>query len=734
MKKIYIMLIFISIFLFISINNNTFALGQEQDLDNHSSLIFEDIYNGYIEYSEINDTLYLNYIDNLKKNTISLENYQFYRNKSDDRLLSLVFDWDLSTEIENMLIIDSYIRQDEGAIFFQITILTEEQNKLIRLWFNQNIAILYSLKVLEYDTEDFEIINSINMMKKLYRELKNYNSQTMGISSSENNILYAKRSLTACNNSGIQNYQANSNNSYNPDNSVKDDPIVDYIPRQYFLSTCEIVEYGNEYGYYIKTIEEATNCYFSYVSVFKVQYTFPRNIYEQGVGVRDLKCVFIPMFNYNFSSYKKDSNTSKYFNFGSLTSFVLVDTYFLDMGYTDFILTNKIMNVNGLNQCDEGYTKDGDCGLHINSVSYDFINQYNNTLESNYVKDNVFIAMSCMFITWVEPIVSTFSAIQEIIDFAYETNTKSANYDEGFKLESWSLTSAKDYCKDISIGLNTNKDFNEKYYIGRNNAEIKDLELKVAFQGNIEYLNLDSTAIETQSFNNILITTLCSFDFSGISKMATIALADEGYLTLNLISLDEYSSFSGVLYSNRVNLYPLYFTNSGMKDITILSQSYTSFVIIDSLGNTIYNDYTTANVAHKYSFYAEKNIRYFIKLNTNTSCSFNYSINSSNIYTAGTNNAITAYVNGRSTRVYSLTINTEGYYTFDTISSLDPYLTIYFGTNMIAYNDNSFILDEEGNEEFISDSHIYTYLAAGTYYLVLGNLSSRSGNITLTIK
>ena len=98
------------------------------------------------------------------------------------------------------------------------------------------------------------------------------------------------------------------------------------------------------------------------------------------------------------------------------------------------------------------------------------------------------------------------------------------------------------------------------------------------------------------------------------------------------------------------------------------------------------------------------------------------------------NNAITAYVNGRSTRVYSLTINTEGYYTFDTISSLDPYLTIYFGTNMIAYNDNSFILDEEGNEEFISDSHIYTYLAAGTYYLVLGNLSSRSGNITLTIK
>ena len=200
--------------------------------------------------------------------------------------------------------------------------------------------------------------------------------------------------------------------------------------------------------------------------------------------------------------------------------------------------------------------------------------------------------MSCMFITWVEPIVSTFSAIQEIIDFAYETNTKSANYDEGFKLESWSLTSAKDYCKDISIGLNTNKDFNEKYYIGRNNAEIKDLELKVAFQGNIEYLNLDSTAIETQSFNNILITTLCSFDFSGISKMATIALADEGYLTLNLISLDEYSSFSGVLYSNRVNLYPLYFTNSGMKDITILSQSYTSFVIIDSLGNTIYNDYT----------------------------------------------------------------------------------------------------------------------------------------------
>ncbi len=735
MKKIFISLFFVVFGLFLCINYNVFAIEMEEKTDvEHNSIIYDDIYNGKIGYLETDNTLYLSYYYENEINSFSLEDYQFYRNTEDTKLITVVYIAPLTPEkSSNSLIVDSYIRPDDDSIFFQLTIYKEEHEKLLRLWFLQEKEILNTLNILEYNSNDLEVVNSLNMMKKLFRELKNY-YQSISMYSSDETVLYAKRKLTGCNDAEILNYRANSNNSYNPDNTVKDDPIVNYIPRQYFLTICEKIDYGSEYGYYIKTIEEATNCFTSYVSVFRVEYSFPKDTGGGDDLPHDLVLHFIPIFNHNFSAYKKDSNTSKYFSFGTKDSFVLVDTFLLDIGYTDFIFTNKIKNINGLNQCDDGYTKDNDLGLAINSLVYMFENIQNNKLETNYLGDNTFISGSSLFVSWVEPIVDSFTAIQKIIDFAYSNSTKAATYDEDqhfYKISGPTVTSPFNYCKEITTGFNTQQSLNEKYYIGRNNTSLTDISSKVSFKSIVEYSNINKQEIEPQVFNNILITTICSFDFSGISKMATIALMDEGYLTLNLLTLDEYHTHSGTLYSDKQNLFPLYFTESGMKDITITCNSYSSFEIIDSFGKSIYNDYAPANTTYRYSFYANENTRYFIKLTTNTTNSFNYSIVSSVVYSLSTGSTTNTYVYARSTEVYDFYVNSSGYYIFETSSSLDPCLSLYLGTTMVAYNDNSYILDEEGNEEIISDSYLFVHLNPGHYYLVLGNLSNTGGTISL---
>lgn len=49
-----------------------------------------------------------------------------------------------------------------------------------------------------------------------------------------------------------------------------DDPIVNIVPKDYFFTVCNVVNMGDEYGYYINTIKTANNTYLSTVLVFDI--------------------------------------------------------------------------------------------------------------------------------------------------------------------------------------------------------------------------------------------------------------------------------------------------------------------------------------------------------------------------------------------------------------------------------------------------------------------------------
>ena len=95
------------------------------------------------------------------------------------------------------------------------------------------------------------------------------------------------------------------------------DPIVNFIPENYFFTATETVLYGREYGFYINTIYEGLGMYISYLSVFLINNDAPGIDNEEKYGMYFDENVFYftPLFSMEFDSFIKNSETTKWYNF-----------------------------------------------------------------------------------------------------------------------------------------------------------------------------------------------------------------------------------------------------------------------------------------------------------------------------------------------------------------------------------------------------------------------------------
>lgn len=164
-----------------------------------------------------------------------------------------------------------------------------------------------------------------------------------------------------------------------------DDPIVKIIPKQLFLYEGDYLKVGQEYGYFISTIESGSY-YFSTVLVFDIENIFNDPNYTDNV-ITTVK----PIFEYNYvclkpyiSSFINISGCGIHFNVDNYCIVPIPVNLNYPLNYNfapryylkDISFGASLFNEQELNKGEEGYCPQEDYGSYFTGYDYSYHGKY----------------------------------------------------------------------------------------------------------------------------------------------------------------------------------------------------------------------------------------------------------------------------------------------------------------------------------------------------------------------
>lgn len=140
-------------------------------------------------------------------------------------------------------------------------------------------------------------------------------------------------------------------------NLDEDDPIVNIVPKDYFFTVCNVVNMGDEYGYFINTIKTLNNTYLSTVLVFDI--TTNTDL----VATTDRVIVEVsPVFQYKYAGLTNDANMAL-FNGFYLNYDMLYESRVV--AYPSNMAFNSLFHKVEYNMTEEYYIKDVSFGATL---------------------------------------------------------------------------------------------------------------------------------------------------------------------------------------------------------------------------------------------------------------------------------------------------------------------------------------------------------------------------------
>lgn len=507
MKKIIISIICV-LSLCISICLNISLKAEEAPVNNEHVLV--KTMGNYIIQDE--DKLILEFVLEDTNYSINLTEKKLYRNETKNEYNMILEEVIHPVLYDRFQIVDMIIDNIQNLSYYSCIYIAD--------YYNFNIYEIY-VETMEYVVEYFDIIeyndnNDIIKRQIIETTNKRYSlidyfdkaKKPMVLSTSNDAIVAEKKEH--CNNQLV--YSPYFKDFISSQEEVYDDDIVNIIPRNYFFSEIETVEYGTEYGYYIKTILLSDSDYKSFVSIFKLNRTLPTNLAS---GLNDYEFEFIPLINYTYFGYTKTPFNDYLYNFGNKDSFVYVNgSSPAKFGYSDFTFYSQIYNYYSPNISDQNYVYSNDCGLKISSYETKIKNAEKNI---EYSTDNDEAATNVLnfildFITpdevdYVVDKIEYIYQIYEMIVSVFKPNVASENpldtsslFDLNFTSQNIS-SSTSNVVKSFSHGYKLDSNFvNDRYYIGQYNCYYSP-EYKTSYLAKVNYENMSST-VEKQNLKN----------------------------------------------------------------------------------------------------------------------------------------------------------------------------------------------------------------------------------------
>lgn len=223
-------------------------------------------------------------------------------------------------------------------------------------------------------------------------------------------------------------------------NLDEDDPIINIVPKNYFFTVGNIVNIGDEYGYFINTEETANKTYISTVLVFDI--TTNTDL----VATTDRVIVEVsPIFQYKYAGLTNQTTMALfngvYLRYGVLdesrvvaypskmenslishkVEYEMTEEYYLK----DVSFGASLYNEQALNYGDAGYDPYNDYGSYFTGFDYSYQGKYREKGEFNVgdmlwnVTDNIFTALG--YIKFSPGPLGTaakvFGAIYDVISF-----------------------------------------------------------------------------------------------------------------------------------------------------------------------------------------------------------------------------------------------------------------------------------------------------------------------------
>lgn len=745
MKKIKFLVVIVLLlgfgYVFFLENSNVFAFENDNSI-NENDMYTESSNTIYIydaSYELEDDNLYIvcNYNDLTYKFLIS--DYNFYSINTSSYYLGTINE-NLGKE---ELINGQITLYEDTSIIFELSFINVNCEKIMTTILVADIQLSEFLNLIDYDSRECVYHNLVLNTKTYFEKVKkiySFYNGTMSLSAFDNNSnnIVAIKSLTKYNDSSIKNY-CSSNPLWDSNNNRIDDPIVNYIPREYFFTEGERLEYGEEFGFYMKTVKEYTDYYYSTLNVFELKFIYPKGDSGSITNQNFFSVSFVPLFNVDYVAHIKNEYNDSYM-FGSSNSFVasLLD---LANGYSDFMINNAIENYDQPNQGDSSYNIEEDKGLCVSRTLYK-IENYDTQPSFNFDDfENSGYYSLISSIPVFAPATLTLSIANEIIEVLNKAQggdddnlvTKEDGYEytyKGYRDQKFHL---KCYIKNVTFGFKTNLPLNSKLYIGRYSYadSVHKYEDKAKFIGSVIYQDLDDECV-LQKVKSTLVMKLYLLSPS-ITELKTLIFQDENIFKYNRI-MDYYTSIGELNFNGTNNsVIPVLFSTTDVRKFKISSYAGAKVTIRNQFGAILFTKYIGSEHTY-FSFPFKLDERYFICLSPNPTvvgttsveiiADTTYSLSSSTMY---------FYMDAYDSVALNLNISASGFYDIETFGT-DTELYVYKDDRLIDYNDSWYSLDEEMNEELESEAYLFLNLDVGNYYVIIGkNSSSSNSQVTITI-
>ena len=223
-------------------------------------------------------------------------------------------------------------------------------------------------------------------------------------------------------------------------NLDEDDPIINIVPKNYFFTVGNIVNIGDEYGYFINTEETANKTYISTVLVFDI--TTNTDL----VATIDRVIVKVsPIFQYKYAGLTNEATMALfngvYLNYNTLdesrvvaypskmentlvshkVEYEMAEDYYIK----DVSFGASLYNEQALNYGDVGYDPYNDYGSYFTGFDYSYQGKYREKGEFNVgdmlwnVADNIFTALDYIKFSPgpLGTVANVFGAIYDVISF-----------------------------------------------------------------------------------------------------------------------------------------------------------------------------------------------------------------------------------------------------------------------------------------------------------------------------
>ena len=217
----------------------------------------------------------------------------------------------------------------------------------------------------------------------------------------------------------------------------EDDPIVNIVPKNRFFTECNVLEMGEEYGYFINTVENENGNYSSTALVFNITtntdlvYTTDRVIVEVNpifqykyVGLTDSATVeTVNGYELDYGDIGEDRVVAvpSDMSFSSV-EYEMTEEYYLK----DVSFGASLYNEQALNRGDPGYDPYDDYGSYFTGFDYSYQGKYREDGEFNgddiawQIVDTVSFALGYMeFIPIVGNVLRNIGNILSVVSMAH---------------------------------------------------------------------------------------------------------------------------------------------------------------------------------------------------------------------------------------------------------------------------------------------------------------------------